>query len=83
MPPKLKGQKVFAITSSLLLSLGKAYVGWLTGLVDEKKSISFPIVKGILRDTEEETSKRPIATSNGFRSILARDRIFLNEETFR
>src|SRR5579863_5507186 len=33
--------------------------------------MSFPTVKGILSDTDEETSKRPIAVRSGRRSGLA------------
>jgi hypothetical protein len=49
-------------------------------LADEKKSINFPTVNGTLMDTLEDNSRSPIAISSGFRSGLARDTIFLNEE---
>lgn len=52
----------------------------LTGFVDEKKSMSFPIVKGTLMDTAEETKRRPIAMSSGFFSGLASAAIFLKED---
>ena len=47
---------------------------------EEKKSINFPIVKGILMETEDETSSSPTAMSNGFRSGCARETIFQNDE---
>lgn len=43
-----------------------------TGLVVAKKSISFPIVKGTLIETEDETSSSPMAVRRGFFSGLAR-----------
>lgn len=55
-------------------------MGTRTGFVVEKKSISFPIVNGILIETEDETSNNPIAMSNGFRSGFAREMIFRNDE---
>lgn len=47
----------------------------LTGLVDEKKSINLPMVKGILIDTAEEINNSPMAMSSGFLSGLARAKI--------
>lgn len=52
-----------------------------TGVVEEKKSISFPIVKGILMETEDETRSSPTAKSSGFRSGRARETIFQSDET--
>lgn len=51
-----------------------------TGLVVEKKSINFPIVNGMLIETEDETSNNPIAMSRGFRSGLARATIFRKDD---
>ena len=51
-----------------------------TGVVKEKKSINFPIVKGILMETEDEISSNPTAMSNGFRSGCAREAIFQNDD---
>ena len=42
------------------------------GVVDAKKSISFPIVKGMLIDTAEETKRSPMAVRRGFCSGFAR-----------
>jgi hypothetical protein len=39
-----------------------------------------PIVNGTLKDTADETSSRPTATSKGFRSGLAKEMIFLKDE---
>ncbi|KAG6857745.1 hypothetical protein H0H87_004161 [Tephrocybe sp. NHM501043] len=47
---------------------------------DEKKSINFPIVKGMLMDTEDETKSSPMAMRRGFRSGFARDTIFRNDD---
>jgi hypothetical protein len=49
-------------------------------LVVEKKSMSFPIVNGMLMETEDEINNNPIATSKGFRSGLASAAIFRKEE---
>jgi hypothetical protein len=38
------------------------------------------MVNGMLIDTEDETKSKPMAISNGFRSGLARDMIFRNED---
>lgn len=46
----------------------------------EKKSISFPIVKGILMETDDDTSSNPTAMSNGFRSGWASETIFQSDE---
>ena len=54
----------------------------LTGLVEEKKSINFPTVKGTLIDTAEDINNSPIAMSNGFFSGLARAKILRKEDTF-
>ena len=54
----------------------------LTGLDEEKKSINFPMVKGILIDTAEEINKSPMAMNNDFLSGLARAKILRKEETF-
>ncbi len=51
-----------------------------TGLGEEKKSISFPIVNGMLMDTAEEASKRPMAISSGLRSGFAKATIFRKDE---
>ena len=51
----------------------------LTGVGDAKKSISFPIVNGTDKETEEETRSSPTAINNGFCSGLAR-RIILRKE---
>jgi len=55
--------------------------GKLTGLGDAKKSISLPIVKGTLIDTADESSRRPMAISKGFRSGLASANIRCIDET--
>jgi hypothetical protein len=49
-------------------------------VVVEKKSINFPIVKGMLIDTEDETNSNPTAMSSGFRSGRARETIFQSDE---
>jgi hypothetical protein len=49
-------------------------------LADEKKSINFPIVKGTLMDTEDDTSSKPMACSSGFLSGFARDMILRKED---
>ena len=55
------------------ISVKRISIGtYLTGFVEEKKSISFPILNGIDIDTEDETNKSPIAVKRGFRSGLAR-----------
>ena len=51
----------------------------LTGVGDAKKSISFPIVNGTDKETEEETRSSPTAINNGFCSGLAR-RMILRKE---
>jgi hypothetical protein len=51
-------------------------------LDEEKKSINFPMVKGILIDTAEEINNSPTAMNNGFLSGLARAKILRKEETF-
>ena len=51
----------------------------LTGVGEAKKSISFPIVNGTDKETEEETRSSPTAINNGFCSGLAR-RIILRKE---
>jgi hypothetical protein len=52
----------------------------ISGFVEEKKSINFPIVNGTLIATEEDTSNKPTASSRGFFSCLASATIFRNEE---
>ena len=52
----------------------------LTGVGDAKKSISFPIVNGTDKETEEETRSSPTAINNGFCSGLARRMILRKEE---
>jgi hypothetical protein len=52
-----------------------------TGSADEKKSISFPIVKGMLIETDEDTSSNPIAVTRGLRSGLASATILRKEDT--
>ena len=54
----------------------------LTGFEEEKKSINFPMVKGILMDTAEEINNSPTAMSNGFLSGFARAKILRKEEIF-
>lgn len=54
-----------------------------TGSVVEKKSINFPIVKGMLIETDDDTSSKPMAMSKGLRSGFAREIIFLNDEADR
>jgi hypothetical protein len=51
-------------------------------LVEEKKSINLPTVKGTLIDTVEDINNSPMAMSNGFLSGLARATILRKEETF-
>lgn len=51
-----------------------------TGLVLEKKSINLPMVNGILMDTEDETSNKPMAIVKGFRSGFASANIFRKED---
>jgi hypothetical protein len=51
-------------------------------LVEEKKSINLPMVKGILIDTAEEINNSPMAMSKGFLSGLARAKILRKEDTF-
>ena len=53
---------------------------FLTGDEDAKKSMSFPIVNGMLIETLDETNNRPIAVANGLRSGLARATTLRNEE---
>ena len=52
----------------------------LTGVGEAKKSISFPIVNGTDKETEEETRSSPTAINNGFCSGLARRTILRKEE---
>lgn len=54
--------------------------GILTGFVDEKKSMSFPMVNGTLMETAEDTRRSPTAMSKGLRSGLARATILLNDD---
>ena len=42
--------------------------------------MSFPMVNGMLMDTEEEMKSRPIAIARGLRSGLASATIFLNDD---
>jgi hypothetical protein len=51
-----------------------------TGVAEEKKSMSFPMVNGMLMDTDEETKSRPIAAAKGLRSGFASETIFLNDD---
>jgi hypothetical protein len=62
------------------LSFEKLNVEIRTGVEEEKKSISFPMVKGMLIDTEDETKSNPIAIPSGFRSGFAKPTIFRSEE---
>ena len=52
----------------------------LTGPVDEKKSMSFPMVKGTLMETAEDTKSNPTAMSKGFRSGFASATILLKDD---
>ena len=51
-----------------------------TGLVEEKKSMSFPIANGMLIDTEDETRSNPMAVMRGLRSGFAKASIFWNDD---
>lgn len=51
-----------------------------TGSAEEKKSISLPIVKGMLIETDEDTSSNPIAVARGFRSGFASPTIFRKDD---
>ena len=78
---KKKYQVVFAIQEfNDKTSICKENI--LTGLDEEKKSINFPMVKGILIDTAEEINRSPMAMNNDFLSGLARAKILRKEETF-
>ena len=54
----------------------------LTGCGDAKKSMSFPMVKGIDRETDEDTTSRLMADRSALRSGRARRAIFPIDETF-
>ena len=51
-----------------------------TGLAEEKKSMSLPMVNGMLMDTDEETKRRPFAVAKGLRSGFASETILLNDD---
>jgi hypothetical protein len=51
-----------------------------TGSLVEKKSMSLPIVKGMVMETEDDAKSSPVAMRRGFFSSFARDAIFRKED---
>jgi hypothetical protein len=78
---KPRARRVFAVEYDDRLQ--KEHQGVRTGVVAEKKSMIFPMVKGMLMDTDEDTSSNPTAANRGFRSGFASIIIFRNEDAFR
>lgn len=72
--------KWYLLSIQWVLRLTGQVVREPTGAEAEKKSISFPMVNGILIDTEDDTNSKPIAANKGFFSGRARATILRKED---